>query len=146
MPPSPTSLSRAPLRLLQSSSSLSSSYASTFLDASDPQATKLHQAAARWHHPLLPHTQGGLGKGEETPEEDGHQLPGRPGQVTSTFLYHLPRSALHLAAASGHLPCLYHLVAHAGFINCLVRYDWQVPFARTQREGRLSIRRCREHT
>ena len=42
------------------------------------------------------------------------------------------RSPLHLAAAAGHLPCLYHLVAHAAFINCLVsfyegvylEYDW----------------------
>ena len=33
VPPSPMSLSRAPLRLLQSSSSLSSSYASTFLES-----------------------------------------------------------------------------------------------------------------
>ena len=36
VPPSPMSLSRAPLRLLQSSSSLSSSYASTFLGSGKP--------------------------------------------------------------------------------------------------------------
>ena len=37
------------------------------------------------------------------------------------FRNYSPRSPLHLAAAAGHLPCLYHLVAHAAFINCLVQ-------------------------
>jgi len=98
VPPSPMSLSRAPLRLLQSSSSLSSSYASTFLESGDPQSNKLHAAAAR----------GDLEKVKKhLKKNDVNSVDGQG------------RSPLHLAAAAGHLPCLYHLVAHAAFINCL---------------------------
>ena len=41
-------------------------------------------------------------------------------QICFIFIFNI-RSALHLAAAAGHLPCLYHLVAHAAHINSLVR-------------------------
>ena len=54
------------------------------------------------------------------------------------------RSPLHLAAAAGHLPCLYHLVAHAAFINCLVRTNSFIRSARhiiIEDDGHISVKK-----
>ena len=99
---SPMSLSKAPLRLLQSSSNLhvdesSQSISSYKMDTSDSTVTKLHSAAWRGDlEKLKKH----LKKNSDINCVDSQG-----------------RSALHLAAAGGHLNTLYHIVANAGNIN-----------------------------
>ena len=94
-------MARAPLRLLQSSSSLNfdetaQSISSYKLDVSDSTVTKMHSAAWR----------GDLDKLKKHLKK--HDVNALDGQG---------RSALHLAAAGGHLSTLYHIVANAGSIN-----------------------------
>ena len=95
------SLSKAPLRLLQSSSNLhldesAHSLSSYKMDTSDSTMTKLHSAAWR----------GDLDKLKKQLKKTDINCADGEG-----------RTALHLAAAGGHLNTLYHIVANAGSIN-----------------------------